>query len=146
MNSVTSALNMVQIVYLVNYGLRVLMMNHLFPIKNEYQVESKWICYLILRMKEKEGDVIEIYTRLLEFLLIFTKEIKSSMLWFNQKLCRLEFADHLRLPFLDQPQYDILVFAMITFQIYHILVSKWKHGIFHIDIITFNEWLEFIST
>ena len=52
--------------------------------------------------------------------------------------CKLEFADHLWLPFLDQPQSDIVFFAIINLQIYHILVSKWKHGIGHIDIITFN--------
>ena len=41
-----------------------------------------------------------------------------------QNSCRLEFADHLWIPFLDQPQYDIVVFAIITFQIYKIIVSK----------------------
>ena len=44
----------------------------------------------------------------------------------NQKLfvsvqpknaCKLEFADHLWLPFLDQPQSDIVFFAIITFKI-----------------------------
>ena len=39
--------------------------------------------------------------------------------------CKLEFADHLWLPYLDQPQSDIVVFANITFQIYHFIVSKW---------------------
>ena len=38
-----------------------------------------------------------------------------------------------------QPQSDIIVFAIITFQIYYILVKKWKHGIGINDIITFNE-------
>ena len=42
--------------------------------------------------------------------------------------CKLEFVDHLWLPFLDQPQSGILVFSIITFQIYKTLVSKWKHG------------------
>ena len=55
--------------------------------------------------------------------------------------CKLEFSDHLWQPFLDQPQSDIVVFAIITFQIYNILVSKLKHGIGHIYIITFNEEL-----
>ena len=40
--------------------------------------------------------------------------------------------------FLDQPQSDILFFATITFKIYNILVTKWKHGICPNDIITFN--------
>ena len=43
--------------------------------------------------------------------------------------CKLEFADHLWLPFLDQLQSDIVVFATITFQVYNILAKKWKHGI-----------------
>ena len=59
--------------------------------------------------------------------------------------CRSEFIDHLWLPFLDQPQFEIVVFAIITFQIYHIIVSKWKHGIGPIDIVTFNEELESLS-
>ena len=54
--------------------------------------------------------------------------------------------DHLWLPFLDQPQYDIVVFAIINCHIYNILVSKWKHGIFPIDIFTFNKELQFLST
>ena len=37
-------------------------------------------------------------------------------------------------------------FAVISFQIYNILVSKWKHGIITIDIIAFNDELEFLST
>ena len=50
----------------------------------------------------------------------------------NQKLfatinpknaCKLEFSDHLWLPFLDQPQSDVKVFAIITFHIYNILVK-----------------------
>ena len=60
--------------------------------------------------------------------------------------CKLEFVDHLWIPFLDQPQSDIVVFVIINSQIYNITVSKRKHGIGHIDMITFNEELEFIST
>ena len=37
-------------------------------------------------------------------------------------------------------------FAIINFQIYNILVLKWKHEIVPIDIFTFNEELEFLST
>ena len=48
---------------------------------------------------------------------------------------------HKRIPFLDQPQSDIVVFSIINFQIYYIILSEWKHGIGHIDIITFNEEL-----
>ena len=35
---------------------------------------------------------------------------------------KLEFVDHLCLPFLDQPQSNIVVFELITFQTYNILV------------------------
>ena len=55
--------------------------------------------------------------------------------------CKLEFVDHLWLPFLDQPQSYIVVLEVITFKIYNSLVSKWKHGIGTIDIITFNDEL-----
>ena len=58
--------------------------------------------------------------------------------------CKLEFVDNLWLPFLDKPQSYILVFAITTVQIYNILVSQWRHGIGPIDIITFNEELEFL--
>ena len=39
-----------------------------------------------------------------------------------------------------------MVFSVINFQIYNIIVSKWKHGIVPIDIIIFSEELEFLST
>ena len=51
---------------------------------------------------------------------------------------KLDFVDHLWLQFLDQLHSDILFFATITFKIYNILVTKWKHGIGPNDIITFN--------
>ena len=51
----------------------------------------------------------------------------------------MEVAYHLWLPFLDQPQSDIVVFSIIIFQIYNIILKKWKHGIDHNYIITFNE-------
>ena len=52
--------------------------------------------------------------------------------------CKLEFADNLWLPFLDQPHSDIVVFTIINFQIYNILVTKWKHLIVTNDLITLN--------
>ena len=58
----------------------------------------------------------------------------------------MEFADNLWLAFLDQPQYEIVVFAIINFHIYNILITKRKHGIGNNYKITFNEELEFIST
>ena len=56
--------------------------------------------------------------------------------------CKLEFADNLWLPFLDKSHSDILIFTIISFQMYEILVTKWKNGIVPNDIITFNEELE----
>ena len=38
----------------------------------------------------------------------------------------MEFADHLWLPFIDQPHYDIVVFTIITIQVYKIIVTKCK--------------------
>ena len=49
---------------------------------------------------------------------------KFSVTFQPKNACKLEFVDNLWLPFLDQPQSDILVFAIITFQIYSILVKK----------------------
>ena len=40
--------------------------------------------------------------------------------------CKLESVYHLWLPFIDQPQSDIVFFAIINFRIYIILVSKQK--------------------
>ena len=39
---------------------------------------------------------------------------------------KLELQDHLWLPFLDQHQLEIVVFEIITFQIYNKLVQKWN--------------------
>ena len=98
-------------------------------------------------MKEKEVNVIEVYTWIRELLSTFIKQIKSYLLQFNQKnACEIKFEDHLLLTFLDQPQSYIVVFETITFQIYNILLTKWKHGIGPNDIITFNQELEFLST
>ena len=36
----------------------------------------------------------------------------------TRSACKLEFSDHLWLPFIDQPQSDVVVFAMIYFHIY----------------------------
>ena len=53
--------------------------------------------------------------------------------------CKLESANHLWISFLDQPQSDIVGFAIITFQIYSIIVKKCKHVIGPNDMIAFNE-------
>ena len=52
--------------------------------------------------------------------------------------CKLEFADHLWITFLDRTRSDIVFFAMITFHIYNILVTKRKSVIGANYIITFN--------
>ena len=45
---------------------------------------------------------------------------KKLLLTFHPKnVSKLEFADNLWLTFLDQPQSDILIFAMINFHIYN---------------------------
>ena len=61
-------------------------------------------------------------------------------------LFKLESADHLWIPFLDQPQSYIAVFEMINFRVHNILVTKWTYGIGPDNIIAFNEELEFLST
>ena len=55
--------------------------------------------------------------------------------------CKLEFSDHLWLPFLDQTQSDIVESEINNFYTYNILVTKWKHVIGPNDIITRNEEL-----
>ena len=57
---------------------------------------------------------------------------------FHKNVCKLEFDDRLWIPFLGQSQSDVVVFA-IFFQIYNILVTKWKHVIVTNYIITFNK-------
>ena len=74
-------------------------------------------------------------------MLTLMKQIKVYCYSSTKNACRLEFVDHLWLPFLDQTQSDIVVFGIINFQIYNIIVSKRKHGIGHIYMITFNEEL-----
>ena len=59
-------------------------------------------------------------------------------------LVNWNFLDHLWLQFLDQTQSDIVVFAIIYFQIYNMLVTKWKHRIVPNDIISFDKELEII--
>ena len=70
---------------------------------------------------------------------IHERNKKLTVIVQPKNACKLEFLYHFWLPFLDQPQYDIVVCAITIFQIYNILVSKWKHGVGPIDIITFNE-------
>ena len=66
---------------------------------------------------------------------------KKPVTFQPKNACKLEFTDHLWLYFLDKPQYGIVVFEIITFQINNILVTKWKNGIVTNDKISFNEEL-----
>ena len=59
---------------------------------------------------------------------------------------KLGFADHPWLPFLDQPQSDVVIFEIIYFRIYRIFITEYKHGIFPIDIIIFNKALVNVSS
>ena len=71
----------------------------------------------------------------------------NSFLKVNQKgKYKLNFGYYLWLPYLDQPQSDVVVFAIIYFHIYIILVTDSKHVIRPNAIITFNEEFENIST
>ena len=55
----------------------------------------------------------------------------------------MNFTCSLWLPFLDQPQQDVVVFAIIYFDNYKYLVIEWKNGISINDI---NENLETLLT
>ena len=57
----------------------------------------------------------------------------------TRSACKLEFSDHLQLPFIDQSQLDAVIFAMVSSQLYKLLVTEWKHVIGPNEIITFNE-------
>ena len=76
---------------------------------------------------------------------IHLKNEKFSVTVQAKNACKLGFAYHLWLPLHDQPQLDIVVFAIITFLIYNIIVTKWKHGIGNNDIIASNKELKFLS-
>ena len=83
--------------------------------------------------------------------MVSTVEIHQNNKMFSvivqpKNACKLEFAYNLWLLFINQTHSDILVFAIITFHIYNITVTKCKHGIGPYDIITFNEELNFFST
>ena len=54
----------------------------------------------------------------------------------------LELPYHLWLPFLYQPQSDVVAFFIISVYIYKYLVTVFKHVIFIHDKVTSNESLE----
>ena len=77
---------------------------------------------------------------------LFQTNKKLFVVIHPRNVCKVEFAGHLWLPFLDKPQSHVVVFTIITFQIDNILVTKWKHGIGTNDIIIFNGELNPLST
>ena len=80
----------------------------------------------------------------LKFLYLIYQNSKRLFVRVNPiNIYKFEFSYHLWLPFLDQPQSDVVFFAIIYFQIYKNIVIEWKHGIRPNDKITFNEKLEF---
>ena len=112
MNSVTSALNMVHIFYLVNYGLSILMMNHIYPII--IIISSR----IELNMLFKTKDVIKISRcdRKIHKSIRIPVEVHEINKRFTvtvqpRNACKLEFIYHLWLPVLDQPKSDIVVFS-----------------------------------
>ena len=60
--------------------------------------------------------------------------------------CKMEFSGHLWLPFPDQLQSDVVVFAIIYFGVYKNLLTAWKHGTSSTDLITLNETFDNLST
>ena len=93
-----------------------------------YEVSLIYLLWLVviihMTMKIPDGN-FQAYNKL--FVLVHAR-----------KACKLKFADHLWSPFHDQPQSDVVVFKIITFQTFKILVREWKHDIDPNDIIAFN--------
>ena len=67
------------------------------------------------------------------------KNNRKGFVTFNpSNTCKMGLAYRLWLPFLDQPQSDVVVCAIINSGIYQNLLIEWKHGISTNDILTFN--------
>ena len=119
-----------------------LTMKHIFPIKSSISIQIQ----MNMLFQTKDERKIRISDSNIHKAMGIPVDIHETnenltVIVQQQNACKLEFADHLWLPFIEQPQFDIIVFAIINFKIYHILVSKCKHGINHIYIITFNDEL-----
>ena len=56
------------------------------------------------------------------------------------------FYDHLLLPFLDQPQSNVVLFVIFSLDTYKNIVTEYKHVISTNYILTSNESLEALST
>ena len=64
----------------------------------------------------------------------------------TRNACKMKFTDHLWLPFLDKPQSDDILFAMIYLSANKNIVTERKHVISKNGIIKSNETLENLST
>ena len=115
------------------------MMNHIIPIIF-LNIESNPNEY-VFKTKDENKEISFRNIQISMKIIVDSHETNKNFTITVQqkKACKLEFADHLWLPFLDKPQSDIVFFAIINLQIYHILVSKWIHGAYPVYIITFNE-------
>ena len=56
----------------------------------------------------------------------------------------MDFTGHFWSPFLDQPQSYVVVFEMISFEIYKTLVTEYKHVMYINYLITFNETIKIL--
>ena len=54
----------------------------------------------------------------------------------------MDFTGRFWSPFLDQPQSYVVVFEMISFEIYKTLVTEYKHLMYINYLITFNETIK----
>ena len=74
--------------------------------------------------------------------MVFFKTIISYCDRELKKARTLYFGDIFCLRFIDQPQSDVVVFAITYFHTYITLVTEWKYVIGRNDIIIFNTELE----
>ena len=143
MNYVIGVLSMDHTFYLVNRFIRDSRYKTCFPSKIKLSSSQRKIHMLFVNKNRIERRICDKYIHKDMWLPIniYQRNKKLFVTVKSKKAYKLEFSDHLCLPFLVQHQLDILVFAIITFHIHNIIVPNWKHGICHNYIITFNEEL-----
>ena len=116
---------MVQTFYLEILVLGIVDINHVFLQKENYcHVKSKSIHF-----KNNDGRKRSKYDRNIHKAMVipdrnFQNNKKLFVTVHPNNACKLEFADRLWLPFLDQSQSDIIDFTKVTFHVYNILVKK----------------------
>ena len=99
----SSALNMVQIVNSVNYGLKILNMNHISQIEKLIPDRIK----MNMSFKTKYVRKRRIWDRKIHKTMIIPVDVhernkKFTVTVWPKNACKLEFVDHLWLPVLDQ--------------------------------------------